>query len=516
MSHEPDPITLYISSDDIDYFQSSSRITMPLSNTIYPDEGYVLQYGLRSVGFNAAAFNITEQQKNNRLLFAMKYDLSDVQHYPGEVIHPLTPFGSPAKRHHHHHKTKKHDNGSDELYIKLESRDEWKKSDNLIWKHLLYNEQLKIDDDILTAYIEFVVPDGYYTLQSLFAYLNGRNHNDSIIPTCYFRDYINSLQTEENIVPLHFAWTLTSYGYSIGIVDDSFPSTIEFKSEYGVIEEIGGTFGMPHSLHVEELFPKLRSIAILPHPEYPILYETLFTNYNTQDPNTPISSSSANPKTGFNPPMGVHFIFDFSFHEEYRYPGRHIDNVQITELGNEKHYDIANDRYPNQKKINTHIYSAYYTPSLDPTYIDIEISLPNHSMDGRSQRNILTRIFAIDAISGANAYYRFWENPKKTSLDSIMGFSSITLEFKAHEAKWNFFNLEFSIELEIYQSRLISDEGEEDPNAEALRSLPPTDVIDDAVKEAGERQIHPFHPDHFSHVAHRKHGSLSIAKKRRR
>jgi hypothetical protein len=196
--------------------------------------------------------------------------------------------------------------------------------------------------------------------------------------------------------------------------------------------------------------------------------------------------------------------------------GKHIENVKITELGNEKTYDIPNNVFPDQRKLNTHIYSAYYLPSLDPTYVDVEISLPNHSMDGRSQRNILTRIFAIDAIAGANAYYRFWENPKKTSLDSIVGFSSITLEFKSHGNKWDFFNLEFSVELEISQARLITDDEDVDPAAEALRSLPPTDVIDDAVKEVGERQLQPFHPDHFSHHAHRQHGSLHISKKSRR
>jgi len=516
MSHEPDPITLYISSDDIEYFQSSSRITMPLSQTLFPDEGYLLQYGLRAIGFNAAAFNITEEQKNNRLLFALTYDASNVIGYPGQIIHPdPNQVGNTIhKRHHHHHRHNTHpvDNYR---RIQISTPETWKSNEAPIWERMSYKPIESSDDnDIIIVYVEFVIPDGYYTLESLFLYLNGRNHNDSIIPTCYFRDYIEDISAEENLIPIHMDWKKESYGYSIGIVDDSFPLTgYDFVQTYRTLDELG----YPGNMQIDELFPKLLSVTILPHPEKEELYNILFTNYNTQDPNVPISSPSSNPRTGFNPPYGIQFNFDFSFESDPNTPGKHIENVKITELGNERTYDIPNNIFPDpRRQINTHIYSAYYTPSLDPTYIDVEISLPNHSMDGRSQRNILTRIFAIDAISGANSYYRFWENPKKTSLDSIVGFSSITLEFKAHEAKWNFFNLEFSIELEISQVRILTDEDDVDPNAEALRSLPPTDAIDDALKEAGERQLQPFHPDHFSHVAHRKHGSLTMSKKRRR
>jgi hypothetical protein len=208
MSHEPDPITLYISSDDIDFFQSSSRITMPLSQTLFPDEGYVLQYGLRSIGFNAAAFNITEQQKNNRLLFAMTYDTSEVLAHPGPIVHPdPTITGSTKhKRHHHHHKTHTHTDGNFRR-IRLQDPEKWKSPDSEIWKRINspYHE-MEVDGDRVTVYIDFVIPDGYYTIEKLFQYLNGRNHNDSIIPTCYFKDYIEDIQAEENLIPLHMDW----------------------------------------------------------------------------------------------------------------------------------------------------------------------------------------------------------------------------------------------------------------------------------------------------------------------
>jgi hypothetical protein len=107
-----------------------------------------------------------------------------------------------------------------------------------------------------------------------------------------------------------------SYGYSIGIVDDSFPIGDEFTQVYNAIDESNAS-GIIETRH---LFPKLLSLAILPPPDQnrneedegvrEPLYNILFTNYNTQDRNVPISSSPAYPRTGFNPPLGIQFSFD--------------------------------------------------------------------------------------------------------------------------------------------------------------------------------------------------------------
>ena len=79
---DPDIKTLYISSENVDYYQSSSRVTINLQNSIVPDEGFIMMYALKSIGFNSTVMNISEAQRNNRLIFRLRYDMSQVLWYP--------------------------------------------------------------------------------------------------------------------------------------------------------------------------------------------------------------------------------------------------------------------------------------------------------------------------------------------------------------------------------------------------------------------------------------------------
>ena len=83
--------------------------------------------------------------------------------------------------------------------------------------------------------------------------------------------------------------------------------------------------------------------------------------------------------------------------------------------------------------------------------MDILSSLENSNLtkDGYA-RNLLTRQFVIGASDGTNSYYQAWDQPIYYVIDASH-LSSISLSFSSQGNKWNFFNLEFALELIVFE-----------------------------------------------------------------
>lgn len=434
--------TLYISSENVDWFTSSDRVQISLNQSIVPDDGYLLAYSLKSIGFNSTAMNISEKQKNNKLSFELKYDTSQVEYYMEKEDGPDQPITA--------------------------------------FLSVLDANTPKIPT---TKIVTINIPDGNYTLSDLFYYLSTTNNPTICIPSGFYYDYNEDIEDIDNIIPIQMTWVETISGFGI-----------ELNTDYIDTSRYVVTYDNPNGVDTRDisvLYPKLTSISIIPHETDPILFQMLFTNLNTEYEHTPISILPGGLKKGLNPHNGVCFQFDMEF-----YRPDLLQKIYVKELGNEHLYDTYNAIYPNSMNINFHNYLAYYKPVLDPTYVDIIISLPNSAMDERGHRNILTRLFTLGSKQGGSSFFQMWEQPKVTILSGMSGFSSITINIESQANKWNFFNLEFSIELEISEFK------EEDPDAinqAADLNLAPTDPVADVASQVGRRHPHPISSSHFSY-----------------
>lgn len=429
--------TLYISSENVNNFSSSNRVSISLQETIAPEDGYNLVYGLKSIGFKSTAMNISEALKNNRIRYQFEYDGSNVtQVWDTERLQFVT---APAK---------------------------------------LQSESYTVD-------YEYVIPDGHYTFDQLMTSLSVVKNYDVIydyeppnfvLPSGYYRDISNSHKDISNILNFLIYWKETPFGFTINLIDSD--DTVE---DYD--EEIASTF-----------YPILKSVTILPSSVdgFDRLYNFLFTNYNTSVPQTPISAPS---QRGFNPPKGICFLVECDPSKYTLF--RHRSNKFIKEIGNERFYDTSQEKYPNiNMPFDMKKYIAYYKRNLDPVYIDVHISLPNASMDERGHRNILTRLFTLGTDDGNAALFQAWENPKKTILSGGQGFSTISLEFESQDNLWDFFNLEFTLEIEF--SEINNEQLTEDMSNEVNLNIPVSDEISNTIQSIGRGPLrHPLSSTHF-------------------
>lgn len=447
--------SIFLSSTSIPWFSSSSTVNNYLGATVAAEEGFDLAYGIRSIGFNSTAMNISERLKNNRLVFRCSYDNSRVELIPDPSLN-------------------------------LGAR---------------YNLRQITDDerDALPLYVDYeiVIPDAHYTFSQLLSVLTTSKANALItIPSGYYFDYQVGHKLMDNIREIPFRWVETAGGFQITIGD---PDSVELVIPYKDATDT--------TVYAEfkEVYPLLSSVSILPSPNGDKLFNLLFTNYNTSDPYTPISQPPHENRRGMNPPLGIQFLIEtpLSILDPPAEPiaSRQTDTLQpfvfegqITELGNENLYDTQHDIFPNEYVSN--YYVAYYKPNLDPNYLDIEVSLPNPSIDDRGHKNILTRLFTLGANNGNTSLFQYWDSPKMNVLDGIPSFTNIRLDFSSEDDKWDFFNLEFSIELVVCEYMI---ESAQDTNPQVDLNIPASDPITDAAMTAGGTVLTPFPSSHFSY-----------------
>jgi len=479
MSYKERTRTIHISSETVDYYSSSDTTTVNYSKSITPLDDYDLVYAVRSVGLNSSAFNISEIQKNNKLTITIEYDDSETTAYIS--CPPIPANGEYPQR-----------NTEYEIY-------EFTTYPNLK-NTLVYHGSIDVD---------IIVPDGLYTFSQLLDQLSTSNSSigNYIIPSGYVMDGRRRDVDVDNMRGIQLRWLETTYGFIIEYVPDS----TELINLY-TTPTIGGG-ATPFT--VPELYPKIKSITIKPNSRDPLLYNLLFTNYNSSSQNTPISTPSVDPAKGINPPTSIQFLFDGT-RPVTKDPesDTFIESTPLNiipylkEIGNETNYDIGNEKYPTKDQFNYRKYVAYSKPILHPSYVDIEINLPNDTMDEQGEKSILSRIFTLGANTGTNSLFRAWENPKETVLSGYQGFSTIQIKFSSQNNLWNFFNLEFNIELEVWEVKR-----ENETNDQLINfNLPKDDQISEATRNAGLSGTPPIHPGYFTHQPR----GIQIQKKRSR
>lgn len=484
MSAAPTPEnirTLYLSSESVDYYNSSDTVTVSLDQTIIANEGYVLQYCTRTIALNSASFNVCQQLKNNRIRYIIKKNVNDVTAVikSPPINNALVPDG----------------NGGYQTYD-IYSVDSYPK---IVQDYKTANQEVIVD---------VVIPDGLYTVDQLFDYLNtNKTDPKQIIPSGYYRDARFRQDVYTNQMGIKMQWEQTNYGFSIAYFDDN-QTTIPRYQTYDESADAFVTYDL------NQLFPKLTSISIVPHPDFPKLFNQIFTNYNASYKNTPISTPPYLAKTGLNPPHGILFTFANVDVATTLPPEDNPTGISdpsplflatlITEIGNERIYDIPNGIFPTEDKINYLRYDAYSTPIMNPVFIEVIISLPNNSSSEKGPDNILCRIPTQGASQGFQSQIsRIWENPKQNILYYDGGFSTVTIQFKSQADLWNFFNLEFSLEIEF--SEIPDPRDKENVSQLVDLSLPASDPVADTANSAGiglgvgGKHIQPFHPGLFSH-----------------
>lgn len=468
----PSPMTILISSEEVDWFTSSSRASINLTESMTPAEGHVLAYALKSIGMNGSAHNISEAQQNNKMSVFVEYDVSNVLYYL-ERVENTAANESPDP--------------SEELgkignQFLLLAKDDvkgvnyWSKKG--FWpeppREIISSE----DGNTLFLRYDIIVPDGMYSLSSLFSYLSGQEDGGFRIFLAEHLDLFDPrrLDYSSNIhhATLNFG-TPKSWGYSISLVLPDIESYIFEYYQTKYQEKLAKEFDLlaggtpPTSYKRHQCFPQLKSITLTPHSQSERLFNLLFTNYNADHPNVMVSSLSNERRNGVNPPRDIQFMVQ-----------EHPTSIEmfVREGGNEDKFDVLDKKYPTDvTRVNRPVFPVYNRPLLDPLYVEVDINLPNHSFDGRSQRNTLARIFMLgDYDKSSTSYFRQWENPKITKLDGIAGFSTITIEFHSESDKWEFFNLEFNLEIEFYNIP-IQEEEEDDEEARIIAGMPDEDPI---------------------------------------
>jgi hypothetical protein len=410
------PRVLYIStSDAIDAFNPSScRIN--LSDAVIPEDGFSLVAGLRSFGFNAQAWNISEEQKNNRL------DLICTYKRPEFVYDSNT-----------------------QTWI-----------DNPEWEN-----PTPVNPSPTNNYqeiIEIILPEGLYqTLEELLLALSQSDGGVYLLPSGFLIDRTLDNSDIKNIIPMKLNWRETSYGFLIEIL----PNDIE-------IDSIQPTSVQDYTAYDTNSF--LRSIEIVPNTNYPLLYQMLFTN-NIQNVSPSVPMYEKNKSGSFNPPKSIFFRIDdpldVSVSSSEYTPWSQI-YYNISEKGNEKYLDSINGVYQLPHLPYSSLpWKSFSTPKINPDYIDIACTgLPTSNLTASGySSNLLHRQFLQGANQGLEAMFVQFDTPIWYRLENRDQISALTFQFSTEENRWSFFNMSFNLEIVFFE---VPDE-----TSNGVENLPP-------------------------------------------
>lgn len=401
--------SVYVTSDSIPFDADASSAIYQLQEPVTAQEGFDLVYGVRAFGFNASAMNISRKQRNNVLTFE-------------------TTMLSPQ-------------------YVYNTSTTNF---------DLDYNQELVI----VTYDVHF--PDGLYTTDQLFFMLS--NEQNYTVWSGYKTDVLsnekfiydnNGASRQLNNLFLKATFGRTDGGFSVAPEI----SSLAINNRYfnSTKTEQWSAFQVNY---------QLQQFAIVRNESSPGLYDLLFTNEFTDSkdhaPEVPQFESIIK---GNNPPKKIIFqITNNLFQPDAAITSTTIlpatvspqtsMEYEVTYLGDDQIMDqlaqkyLANGfLYPNRPA------RFYHTPSINPLYIDVISDLPTLSLtsDG-GQKGILLRQFALGGDNGSTSFFQQYDNPVfyRTS-SSKENIDSIRLNFVAQGNKWSFFNLEFFMEILVFE-----------------------------------------------------------------
>lgn len=398
------PRSIYVSSDLIPFDADVSTATYSLQEPIVAQEGFDLVFGVRSFGYNASATNISFRQRNNKLLLRKKY---------------VTP---------------KYVYTAQETFIQ--------------------GTQVEKTEDYFITF-----PDGLYTLDELFYMLS--DPANYIIPSGYkydvrydaqyYVDYINGT-TFNNELFLHLLFTKTDGGFSVRPV-------IQNKDIMNQYTTAGGKYS------ADKVNNTLKSLTILPDPSSPELYNLLFTNRNTDSQNHAgeIPQFETNLQ-GTNPPTQISFSITMELYDTGKTPFQFESLSTVNPQSGMIFYPVfvpdfnilfdLDKKYPSSGFLAPYRGARFYhLPNISPLYVDVVSDLPtgNVTVEG-GQRGVLVRQFVLGGNNGGISFFQNYENPVFSRCSHFKeNIDSIRLNFVSEGNKWHFFNLEFFLEILVFE-----------------------------------------------------------------
>lgn len=404
------PRSIYLTSEMVAPDADASSAIYQLRETVFAMDGHDLVFGVRSFGFNASATNISRIQNNNTLRFQIIFN--------------------------------------DPKYVPTSDESDF----------ILNSNRLSNRVQIFTV----TYPDGLYTLDELFAMLSSRNNYaiksgykyDVLNDDTLFVDYETG-KTFENDVYITF---------NFESIDGGFKVIPEFKGAAikNRYENVNGTsFYSAYNVN-----PVITSLSIIRDQYSEGLFDLLFTNKFSDSLDHPgvVPQYETNLR-GANPPTSINFdtmirLYDNSltpdepeylstvhvqssavFYRTYTTP----DTTLIEQL---------NEKYPSQGfKIPNRGAVFYHKPLITPMYIDVESDLETYNITTEGNlKGLLVRQFALGTENGGTSFFQSYDNPVFFKMSSSReSIDSVRISFRAEGNKWNFFNMEFFLELLIFE-----------------------------------------------------------------
>lgn len=427
------PRILYVSTEDVRPYEDAQQVTVSLRDQITAEDGFKLVYGVRSFGFDTDVMNISVKQNNYQLNFICNYKNAMYSIVDGLVV---------------------------------------------------TDPDISFTSKVFTIQLSDA---NYSTVGNLFEEINFQISN--VIESGWLRDATKPKEFPTNIIsfPLTFLKTKNNQ-FSIDINQ----VIIDTQESY----VIGG---IPYTAY--DFANPLSSITIEPTPGSPGLFNLLFTNIESLTPNKPVCLPAYSLETGKNPPDGIEFIIDLSSYKTYNANAADLteDVIDVAEslvyylkeIGNEDILDTFQGKYPidNYLDLANLPYISYHLPDIFPIYIDVKSTLENNNMtkEGLS-KNLLLRQFIIGGSDGNNSFLSTWDTPIYHILDS-RSITSLELKFESEGNKWNFFNLQFALELIIFE---VEDEASIPDFQEPVFVMPGEDGLTNAVNRYSNSVQNPM------------------------
>lgn len=425
------PRLVYLSSGDTELISNNGKIDLSLSEHISAEDGHNLMYGVRGLGYNSTVRNISERIGNNEIHLRLYYR-SDPAGHP-DYYNPVTQTWQ-AKR------------------------------------------------AATTVELVIKIPSGVYTLDSLFDFLSNGSDGEIInyrIPTGFYADYTLAAQTlptnRPNEILARLVWIRTPSGFYI-----------EVKFDSTVVTNLTVQDALTADHDIWNVTEYLYGIRIVPTPlvQKKTLYNQLFTNSRSDE--IPSCIPDYETRTGLNPPNGIQFTFA-DLHDAPTF----YENIalNITEIGNEALYQTSVGHFPNPNNaFYVQYWESFHMPKINPVYVDVSTSLPVNTMtvEGTS-KNLLTRVFALGGSVGNSSYSYYYDNPVIYSLEGYDRITAISLQFTAEDELWDFFDLEFLLEIIFFE---VEDEKDvqnfPDPDLEMPDSDPLTTAVTNYSNQSGQ------------------------------
>jgi hypothetical protein len=405
------PRSVYLTSESVPDDADTSSALYQLSEPIMAEDGHDLVIGVRGFGFNASATNISRKQNNN--ILSIKIEGLSPAYLP--VLNP----------------------DSDIVDFIPDTRQPFERK------------------------YDIVLPDGLYTVEELFSMLS--NTDNYRIPSGYLYDvtYEGSTVIDTNK----------------GVVfDNDILLSLFFEKRDGGFTVRPRFVGVPllnqyttstsyYSAYAVNII--VNTVTIERNQSSPKLYDILFTNRYTEASDHPgyIPQFETNIR-GANPPTSIIFHLNISLFDSSKTPDdkETLNQVSVDESVIIQYIDYAPD---NQKAISeldkkyptlgVYEYKRgavfYHLPLINPLYIDVYSDLQTYNISTNGNlKGLLLRQFALGSVNGSTSFYQSYDTPVFFKSSSYKeNIDSIRISFKAEEDKWNFFNMEFYLELLVFE-----------------------------------------------------------------